>query len=408
MENVLLVCLVSDQTIPNIQLIKEFESKVTSYLFITTKGMEQKGVRLWIENTCNIKENIDLIEVNQFSFTDIEYKLKVFDFESYEKIMVNLTGGTKVMTLVASDFFKNLAAEMYYVTGNNNEYIKVHPIKKHNTFPFNSKITISEYLTAYGFTYKPSSLSDITLEQTKAIFDAFCKIDLNIYTEALKFINSKRKKRIEEVDFNKIKDFLSAINYIPEKENCLSKKETQYLSGDWFEEYIGLSIKNELGLRDDELFIGATITNQKPTEGINSITTLLGEETKLSDNDFNNEMDVMFVHNNTFYSIECKTSIIAYKTIKKEDSVIDKPYSILGETIYKSDSLKSRFGLYPKTSIVTLSDFTEYKHEQDKGKRNNKKIEMEELINRANISRIKLIDKSMLSTSDTIFKLIRQ
>jgi hypothetical protein len=404
----LLVSLVSDQTIPNIQLIKEFKQTITDYFFISTSGIELKGARAWIERTCNIKESsVSKIEVNPFSFTDIETKLKQFDFDPFDKIIVNLTGGTKVMTLVSYDFFKNLAADIYYVTGNNDEFIKLYPIKRNHMFAFSTKVSLIEYLTAYGFKFKISSLSGISFEQTKTIFESFCKLNLTPFIEAIKYINSERAKTISEGDYEKVKGYLTAIKYQPINGNRLSAVETKYLSGDWFEEFIGLSIKKELNLNDDELFIGTTITKESPAKTINSVEQLLGEKIERSDNQYNNEMDVMFVYKNSFYSIECKSSIVAFKKIEKQGKIIDKPYNILGETIYKADSLKTRFGLYPKTSIVTLSNFKEYYDVKDRGQHNNKLKEMDELINRANISNIKLIDKALLCSSDSIFNLIK-
>lgn len=38
----LLISLVSDQTLPNVQLIKEFKKEVTDYLFISTEKMEKR------------------------------------------------------------------------------------------------------------------------------------------------------------------------------------------------------------------------------------------------------------------------------------------------------------------------------------------------------------------------------
>ena len=52
MEGTLIVCLVSEQTLPNVQLIKEYRTQATSYFFISTAKME-KQVQ-WICNTCNV------------------------------------------------------------------------------------------------------------------------------------------------------------------------------------------------------------------------------------------------------------------------------------------------------------------------------------------------------------------
>lgn len=405
MEKTILVSLVSDQTMPNVQFIKQLKNEVSDYLFITTKGMETKGTRRWIETACNIKGQI--IEVDQFSFTDIVEKLSLFDFDDFHKIFVNLTGGTKIMTLVAYDFFKNKAADIYYVTGLNNDYIKLFPVKKNSSAFFSDKVTLDEYLKCYGFETKKSVHSGISFEQTESVFKSFCKIDLLEYKEAVRTINSRRGKTIASKDFGLIAGYLEALGYKPLQANCLSKAETKYLSGDWFEEYVGARLKRELNLTDDDLFVGCELKKELSQRVKNDSKELLGE-LAMEKEDFKNEMDVMFMYNNKFYTIECKTSIVAYKNIQKNGQVEEKAYNILGETIYKSDSLKTRFGLFANTTILTLTDFVEYCKNEDQNVQNNRVREIEEVINRANLSNIKLIDRNMLVSADSLFNLINK
>ncbi len=49
-----LVSVISEQTIPNLLLIKEFEGKYDDMLFISTKQMEEKGQSRWIERAAGI------------------------------------------------------------------------------------------------------------------------------------------------------------------------------------------------------------------------------------------------------------------------------------------------------------------------------------------------------------------
>ena len=51
MEKQLIISLVSDQTIPNVQIIKEFGSPQTDYMLILTEKMEHKGTAKWIMET---------------------------------------------------------------------------------------------------------------------------------------------------------------------------------------------------------------------------------------------------------------------------------------------------------------------------------------------------------------------
>lgn len=410
MNKTLLVSLVSDQTIPNVQLIKEFNESVTEYLFITTIGMEKKGTRKWIEKACDVKGEI--LEVDEYSFADISEKLQQYDFDQFDKIIVNLTGGTKVMTMVAEDFFKNIGAEIYYVTGKNNEYIRIFPKRTKNVFGFKHKLTVADYLTAYGFTFPEPKRTMFSIEVAKPIVELYSsdeRIQANI--DAIRFINIQRNKEkgVKTDDFGRVESFLKEIKF-PTKDAVLTVDEVKYLSGEWLEEYVGLKIKEELNLADEEIYIGTDINKEiGNNRERNNAQMMLGNNAELKKAESKNEMDVMFMYEGKFYSVECKSSIIAYKTVvDKNGNIVEKTYNILGETIYKSDSLKSKFGLFPQTTILTLTDLQKYwSNIKDKGLRNNRLREMENLINRANLSNIKLVDRQMLQSTTSIFEIIK-
>lgn len=393
----LLISLVSDQTLPNVQLIKEFRNEVTDFLFISTEIMEKKGCRNWIEQACGLKES-ELLkpkEVNQFSFDDINSKLDEIDFSEFSKIIVNLTGGTKITTLSAYEYFKQLGADIYYVTGIDKEYIKIFPGRNRVVNYFREKITIKEYLSAYGFETKESEQSGIPVEYTNFIYEEFCKNAFMNHFDALNYLRKKRNSGVK--DLSKAPDcvrvFLSSINFKLSVENRLISSEIKYLTGEWLEEFVGYKIKQELNLSDEELMIGVVLNKEISAYQVNSVKSFLGEESnKTPDNEF----DVMFVFNNKFYTVECKTSII--NLIEQGENKKIKEQNILGETIYKADYLKNRFGLFAQSRILTLTDFYEYiNSSKNKGEMKNRKNNMEDLINRCNLSNIKLIDKKMIT-----------
>lgn len=393
MGKTLLVSLVSDQTIPNVRLINEFKDQVDDYLFLTTGGMENKGCRKWIENTTKITA-LDPIVVNEFSVDDIIAKLDKFDFSVYSKLIVNLTGGTKVMTLAAHDYFKEEGADIYYITGRDNDYLKIFPGKKKIQYSFKSKMSIFDYLTAYGFEIEQTRASGIPYEYTCKLFEKFCNGDLDNELESLRFLRGKRSNGVKVKDFGNVKSFLTKIEYKPIEEGCLSNLEVKYLTGEWFEEYIGVRLKEELNLENDKILIGAEIRKSiSQSEDGDQVKKLLGgiELSPLP----KNELDVMFMLNGKFHVIECKTSIIDTRKVPdKTGKEIDKDENILGETIYKSDALKTKFGLFANSYIFTLTDFKEYiKDDLAKTK------QMEVLINRSMLSKIKLIDKEKITSS---------
>lgn len=409
MNKVLLVSLISDQTIPNIQMIKEVKSKYINcdYLMITTDQMEKNGI---VDNImkASVIENVFKIIVPHDSYIEIKNGIYDFNYSDYEKIIVNITGGTKMMMLAAYDYFKEKPnTEIYYISGNSLEYSQLYPYYSKPTFT--EKISLKEYLTGYGFTIKETESSGISKDQTEILFDKYCNGVFDSYQDALAVLRDKRKKGItKEDDFNKVSDFLNEIEYTPLVNGKLNKLEIQYLSGEWFEEYIGYRVKSDLGLFDDEILVGAKIYTNPKLKVLNPINTLLNIEPKNKDVD--NEIDVMFIYKNSLYVIECKTSIINTTQIENKDGngnyKLDPKSIILGETIYKSDALKTKFGLFAKSYIFTLTDFIQCINDAEDKDKKNISSKMETLINRAEVSKIKLIDKNKLLNATNIKDLL--
>jgi len=52
-----LLSIISDQTIPNLLVIKELQGQYDNQLFITTDYVEKKGLDCWIENACGMEQN---------------------------------------------------------------------------------------------------------------------------------------------------------------------------------------------------------------------------------------------------------------------------------------------------------------------------------------------------------------
>ncbi len=408
----LLVSLVSDQTLPNVQLIKEFKHLIDEYFFISTDRMEAKGCRKWIIKASKIDKPTHKREVKEFSFDNINDQLDSFNFSDFDRIIVNLTGGTKVMTLAAEDYFKQLGAEIYYITGLNNEFIKVFPGRQKEIKVFTHTITLNEYLEAHGFSSSYSELSGISIEYTNKLYQKYIKDGFYNYYDALSILRKNRTKGIKNLSKlnEQLAPFLKYIEYTPQNENTLSYTEVRYLTGDWFEEYIGLNLKKLLGLNEESLQIGVVLNKEQSQFKKNSVNSLIGNDDLVRGDEPDNEIDIMFTHKNKFYTIECKTSIINFIDSGKKDEkgkIIFKEQNILGETIYKADYLKNRFGLYAQSNIVTLTHIQNFiENSPNKGSKNNKAKNMEDLINRCNLSNIKLIDKSMLLDNSSLTSLI--
>lgn len=372
-----LVSLVSEQTIPNIELIKEFKDEILSYIFISTSKMKKQ--LQWIINTTNISnKNIDIIEVNPFDIKDIENKLIEYPFKESE-YYVNITGGTKLMTIIIEDFFRNLGAKIFYVTGFQKQYVKVFPNLGERVKTLTKQLTLDEYISGYGFNIEKGHLYK-TEKEANDFFNYFINKPYDSFKPILSKLQQRRKKNTQIDTISGLDVFLNNINYNLTDPVKLNKYDAQYLTGNWFEEYVYYKVKKELNLNDNEIGIGYKITKD----------------------DVPNELDILFIHNHKLYIIECKTSfrfkqsVLIEKNGKKEEKIKSK--NLLSEIIYKSDALRTRLGLFANTSVFTLSPIKDEKGEIFH--------ELLPHIKRAELSRIKIVSKKDILENVDIKRLL--
>lgn len=332
-----LVSLISDQQIPNVCLIKELDPELN--LFITTKRMEEKHQSDKIINTLNLR-NYEKIEVNEEDYNDVFKKLsEKVKINSSDQLIINITGGTKIMSLAAFTFGIEKNAEIYYLPIKSDKYLQLNPFKKDSSsIKITVSLTLEEYLNSYskkdknsGYNYDRPYKSE---EEADIMFSLFEKNKLD---EEL--INRLREYRNKDLILdNSNEKHREIFNFIKSLENNkikfpdlpkLTKRDSKYLTGEWFEEWTYYKIKKFFNLDDKSISLSV---KRKDTQ----------------DNP-HNEFDVMFLINNELKIIECKTSL---KEIKQNK---EKEYALFEETLYKSASLLKEFGLTAKTCLFTLS-----------------------------------------------------
>lgn len=400
----LIVSLISDQTQPNVLLIKEYANENTDHAFISTQTMNNRGIPQHIQNACKLSEVKHQYEVDENSQPDVIAKLTADKdaFKQYDNIIVNLTGGTKAMSLAVFSFFEKMSnakllykpTQNYFIDFRTNEKIEIR-----------TQLTIEEYLTAYGISIKRETPSGISTEQTDIVYQNFIKLDLKNFANAFLFLREKRSakrdkdQRISSENFSIVEPFIKALDYQPKTPNQLDKSEIVYLTGGWFEQWVKQHIEKELNLSDNYISGGIKINSDNPrSKWKNDIVSIIGQEPDKEN--VPNEMDVVIMKDNTLYTIECKSSLISTETTN-DGKIIDK--NILNETIFKSDSLQQLFGLRPQTIIITLTDI---KAEIEKDK--NQKGRFENAFNRANVSNIKVVDLQQIRNNENqLFHIIK-
>jgi hypothetical protein len=374
MANKILVSLVSEQTIPNVELIKEFQNEIDRYIFIYSAQM--KNQLRWIVNASGISENnYDKLMVNAFDTTDIENKIKHYDFGD-DDIILNITGGTKLMLIIINEIFRELGSTIYYLTGHNKSYVKVYPNRGERNLRLKSKLTLNEYLSSYGFSYSETKPYN-SFETAENIFNFYISKQTDELVDIFEPIRLRRRKKMEVTD-KLLTGFLKNVKY--SYNNILKDKDTKYLSGDWFEEYVYYWVKNGLNLSDDEIATGINIKKEGTP----------------------NEIDVIFIYNHRLYIIECKTSIVDLRKIKKirsnKEVEEEKEIKLLPEIIYKSDALRNKFGLFADTSIFTLEEIKKENGTPADGYKTH--------FDRAELSRIRIVSKRDITSGKSIKEIL--
>ena len=336
------VCLVSDQTIPNILTIHEH--RPAELLFITTAAMEKK---MKVEATLSCLQSLGLtwddgrihrVTVQEDSLLDSHRKLDewVTGRESSE-FVVNLTGGTKIMSIAAYEFFKEYGAIMRYIPLHKNEYLSTFPKRLGNAaVPLPLRLGVKHYLLAYGLT--------ITNEKSvrTAASEAVSRRELtawivteygNIKPLLERFSEKLRKQRDNRDGFDwstsyqpgnsQEKELLDRLGFIHngiEFRRHLSKSEIIYLTGGWLEEYCYNAIHGLKGCGIDDVVTGVKIMNALKRD---------------------NEFDVMFTRDNALFTVECKS--------------LDQNDDPGAGALYKIAALQKEFGLRVRSFFVSTS-----------------------------------------------------
>ena len=338
----ILVSLISEQTIPNILAIHHF--KPDELLFITTKGMERK------EKVSSILETLKRlglryegslsgkIIVQEDSILDCHRELDEWMEKGRKdsEFVVNLTGGTKIMSIAAYEYFKDYSSKMIYIPIPKNEFITPFPKKNPGKpTPLLLRLSVVYYLAAYGL----KVINEAKLEGYKK--EARERRDLSEWIvgnyESLKnllswFSKNLRKHRNDK-EYYLSGEFSSSNQLEPEllgrlnfshSTDAISKKlnrsEVRYLTGGWLEEFCFNELSDLIDNGIDDVVIGLKLINKQGRD---------------------NEFDVMFTKENALYFIECKS--------------LDLDFDESTDALYKIGALQKEFGLRVESLLVTTS-----------------------------------------------------
>ena len=345
-----LVSLVSDQVTPNILVISHFRPEYL--LFISTGAMEKKDKTQAIIETLRMRRLDyegcwDKIIVAEDSILDLQAKVTQWIEKLPEdyRFIVNLTCGTKMMSLAAYDLFTDYESFMLYVPIPKNEYIVPFP-KRRSVVPveLEDRLSVAEYLTAYGFRLQNAHelKNHKQYAEERRPITEFLYLHYREVHPLLKFLYG-RLRVVKEKEFKRGYDFSAPFekrDEIQEKvikdlgferhgaeiRKKITERDWQYLRGGWLEERLYLAVSRIL----------------PPPADVQLALVCRDREGAI------NEFDIIFTVDNALYFVEGKS-------LDSEEGDTEGIGGKISDFLYKIGALRQRFGLTPRAFLATTS-----------------------------------------------------
>lgn len=304
----ILVSIISKHTLPNFLVAVELSNQYSEHLLLVTPAMEENAT-LFLEALSDNKE-VTRLKVDESKIGQISQALQSLSYSSDTEYIINLTGGTKILSLGVYSYFKDLRSWFVYVPYGQNKIMDLDD----DVIDINYRVTLCEYLKLYGLSYE--SVSEEEFIKPKE--------------ETIRLLNKLRTKNMY---LNYDPRIRAAKSNDPGISNSveLSASERKYYSGQWFEEYIYHYIRETFELSDQNIALGVKLFRN--------------EEDLMNDN----ELDIAFMKDNKLHVIECKTGLgTSAKYLNKT----------LFDVMYKSAAIAKDMGLEVNSYLAVLENIS--------------------------------------------------
>ena len=350
------VCLISAQAAPNLLPILDSEFKPKKAIFLVSKTMKQRAEYLAKTfEKLNVKVKLKNIS-DEFNFGLMEEEIfKLVEEYENESIALNVTGGTKLMSIAAENAFSALGKPIFYIDTDSNHILFISKNEEQKWLPnleMKAKNKIDIYLSAYGSTVL-STQNPIEREKYLPAIEPFIK-NYDNYTQVIPLLNlhatlsqsngykseyTKDNKKIGKLDELLLGlDYQGLLNYDGQTIDFKNREIKTFLNGGWLEDYTYFQLKEIANIED--IACGADVANPK---------FKLGKNEYNSENKGNkNEFDIVFMAKNKLHIIECKTQLMDKNGDIKADDIL-----------YKLETLKDYGGLMTKKCLVSYFEVPE-------------------------------------------------
>jgi Domain of unknown function (DUF1887) len=330
------VCIVTGQPDANLLPVRDPKYKPKNVRLLETPKMKAQDKTEALKIALNAERISCTVEAFQETLDYKEMSARIGEWiyarPSSEKIAINITGGTKLMTLALFDIAMETGTDVIYLDLDTRSVVKI--LDQSSVYQkLDGQINLTDFLKGHGYT----PINELKKFTPEPQFDTYCdwmtishdliKNDigpLNGWTHKLSDDNSLSG---EFESNNKIvskcleMNFLSCSTDNSNKLKFKNKAVLEFIKSGWLE-YFTASIVDKLYLK-------------KITDYACNLHYLDATKTK-------NEFDCAFVANNVLHIIECKTQNMTAEGGKNAT-----------DAIYKLDSLSKAGGVACKKMLIS-------------------------------------------------------
>lgn len=387
-----IVSIISEHNLPNISLIRN--TMADTYLDILTEKSKKEFYESYLnavtnEKTSFIADRFQSIIVDESNPENIinELSIKSLLFDEAETIFVNVTCGTKLLSLYTYIFFKenySNKSKFYYmnISSSSNTFIDLDTKQK---VEMKSVLSLKQYLRSYDYIISHEAKESFSYETADTILKDFTGYDygpvrssLNELLQLLndKYLKHKNSKKQELYNGFNVKNIISElqnkygakqknktmiaslvdnqnnicqfIDNIADKvnnpnfrhSNNMNIKTLRYIISEFLEEYIYYTIKKEI-------FENSNYENMSDENIMHSIKI---SKTNNDNNNTDAELDVLFSYNNILCYIECKAGA---------------SNDLIKESTFKQRAVSSLLSISSYNMLIILNEYNNEKELND-------------------------------------------
>jgi len=351
--------LVHEQTIANVTPALDPRFRPSEVILLVSP--DRKEMATWLEAALE-PTGVKTARWDVDNAWDIEH-LRDRVLES-DEIALNVTGGTKPMSIAAYEVFRHFDKPIYYVHPERDYVIWMHPSER-ESFDLADRIKFPEYFAAHGMRIeKMNQNSGISENLHNLTSELIAQIEL--YSRALTALNKLASSAVGTlqtplVEYNVPK--LDTLIEMFSKQQLLrleagklifsSEENRFFTNGGWFEEHVYKLI--------DQL--------KREEPSVQDIGRSIHFDWDIERNSAKNEIDVALISDNRLYIIECKTKLFLNNKNKskkntnniKKDNDTEFPAA---DALYKLGTLRDHLGgANAKAMLISYNNIS-YKDQQ--------------------------------------------